>query len=119
MIGPAPARACRSPALTAKRGDRLVIDDPHSLDGAESEIEREKAVRRFIEGGQNRLNDQVKSAIVIVMQRLHERDLTGELLARELGYEHLMIPMEFEPERRCVTGDRLERSADLRWRTDG
>lgn len=91
-------------SLTAKRGDRLTIDDPHSLDGAESEIEREKAVRRFIEGGQNRLNDQVKSAIVIVMQRLHERDLTGELLARDLGYEHLMIPMEFEPERRCVTG---------------
>jgi hypothetical protein len=91
-------------SLTAKRGDRLIIDDPHSLDGAESEVEREKAVRRFIEGGQNRLNDQVKSAIVIVMQRLHERDLTGELLARDLGYEHLMIPMEFEPERRCVTG---------------
>lgn len=90
-------------SLTAKRGDRLVIDDPHSLDGAESEVERAKAVRRFIEGGQNRLNDQTKSAIVIVMQRLHERDLTGELLARELGYEHLMIPMEFEPERRCVT----------------
>jgi predicted phage terminase large subunit-like protein len=37
------------------------------------------------------------------MQRVHERDLTGELLARDLGYEHLMIPMEFEPERRCVT----------------
>lgn len=90
-------------SLTAKRGDRLVIDDPHSLDGAESEVEREKAVRRFIEGGQNRLNDQVKSAIIIVMQRLHERDLTGELLARELGYENLMIPMEFEPERRSVT----------------
>jgi predicted phage terminase large subunit-like protein len=90
-------------SLTAKRGDRLTIDDPHSVDGAESDVEREKAVRRFIEGGQNRLNDQVKSAIVIVMQRLHERDLTGELLARELGYEHLMIPMEFEPERRCVT----------------
>jgi predicted phage terminase large subunit-like protein len=91
-------------SLTAKRGDRLVIDDPHSLDGAESEAERTKSVRLFIEGGQNRLNDQTTSAIVIVMQRLHERDLTGELLARELGYEHLMIPMEFEPERRCVTG---------------
>lgn len=90
-------------SLTAKRGDRLTWDDPHSLDGAESEVEREKAVRRFIEGGQNRLNDQVRSAIVGVMQRLHERDLTGELLARDLGYEHLMIPMEFEPERRCVT----------------
>ncbi len=90
-------------SLTSKRGDRLIIDDPHSLEGAESEVERTKAVRRFVEGGQNRVNDQVKSAIVIVMQRLHERDLTGELLARELGYIHLMIPMELEIERRCVT----------------
>lgn len=90
-------------AVTGKRGDALIIDDPHSLDGAESEVEREKSVRRFIEGGQNRVNDQEKSAIVIVMQRLHEADLTGSLLARELGYIHLNIPMEYEPERRCVT----------------
>jgi predicted phage terminase large subunit-like protein len=90
-------------SLTAKRGDRLVIDDPHSLDGAESEAERDKATRRFIEGGQNRLNDQLKSAIVIVMQRLHERDLSGVVLARDMGFTHLLIPMEFEPERRIVT----------------
>lgn len=90
-------------SLTAKRGDRLTIDDPHSLDGAESEVERENTVRRFIEGGQNRLNDQAKSAIIIVMQRLHEADLTGALLARELGYWHLMIPMEFEIDRRGET----------------
>lgn len=90
-------------SLTAKRGDRLVIDDPHSLDGAESDVERDKATRRFIEGGQNRLNDQLKSAIVIVMQRLHERDLTGVILSREMGFVHLLIPMEFEPERRIVT----------------
>lgn len=90
-------------SLTAKRGDRLTVDDPHSLLGAESEVEREKAVRTFLEGGINRLNDQVKSAIIIVMQRLHEADLTGALLARDVGYEHVMLPMEFEPERRCVT----------------
>lgn len=90
-------------SITAKRGDRFIIDDPHSLDGAESEAERTKAVRRFVEGGQNRLNDQQRSAIVIVMQRLHQGDLTGALLERQLGYIHLMLPMEFEPERRCVT----------------
>lgn len=92
-------------SLTGKRGDRLTIDDPHSVDGAESETEREKAVRRFIEGGQNRLNDMEKSAIVIVMQRLHELDLTGAILAREMGYVHLMLPMEFEMERKCITRD--------------
>lgn len=90
-------------AITGKRGDRFVIDDPHSLDGAESEVERDKAVRRFLEGGLNRVNDQVRSAIVVVMQRLHERDLSGALLAHDLGFVHLLIPMEFEPERRVTT----------------
>lgn len=90
-------------SITGKRGDRVVIDDPHSLDGAESDAERTKATRRFLEGGLNRVNDQTTSAIVVVMQRLHETDLTGVLLSRKLGFVHLMIPMEFEPERRCVT----------------
>lgn len=90
-------------SITGKRGDRVVIDDPHSLDGAESEADRTRATRRFLEGGLNRVNDQSTSAIVVVMQRLHESDLSGVLLARKLGFVHLMIPMEFEPERRCET----------------
>lgn len=90
-------------SITGKRGDRFLIDDPHSLDGAESEAERTRATRRFLEGGMNRLNDQVKSAIVIVMQRLHEADLTGVLLAKKLGFVHLCIPMEFEADRVCET----------------
>lgn len=90
-------------SVTGKRGDRLVVDDPHSILGAESETQRDGAVTMFIEGGLNRTNDWETSAIVIVMQRLHEKDLTGELLARDYGFIHLMIPMEFEPARRCTT----------------
>lgn len=90
-------------AVTGKRGDRLVVDDPHSIRGAESEAERKRACREFLEGGLNRTNDAETSAIVIVMQRLHENDLTGTLLARDLGFIHLCIPMEFEPERRFTT----------------
>jgi len=90
-------------SITGKRGDRFVIDDPHSLDGAESEADRTKATRRFLEGGLNRVNDQTASAIVVVMQRLHEADLSGVLLSRQLGFVHLLIPMEFELARRCVT----------------
>ena len=37
------------------------------------------------------------------MQRVHERDISGEIIAKELGYEHLMLPMEYEPERQCRT----------------
>ncbi|WP_454813781.1 phage terminase large subunit [Labrys neptuniae] len=90
-------------SITGKRGDRVVIDDPHSLKGAESEQQRGESVRLFLEGGLNRLNDQQTSAIVVVMQRLHENDLTGALIARQLGFIHVMIPMEFEAERRCIT----------------
>lgn len=90
-------------SITGKRGDRLVVDDPHSIIGAESETQRDGAVTAFIEGGLNRTNDWETSAIVIVMQRLHEDDLTGALLARDYGFIHLMIPMEFEEARRCRT----------------
>lgn len=90
-------------SITGKRGDRLIVDDPHSVDGAESETQRDNATTRFIEGGLNRTNDWATSAIVIVMQRLHEEDLTGVLLARDYGFVHLMIPMEFEEARRCTT----------------
>lgn len=90
-------------AVTGKRGDRVIIDDPHSIRGAESEAERGRATREFLEGGLNRTNDAETSAMVVVMQRLHETDLTGVLLARDLGFVHLCIPMEFEPERASST----------------
>lgn len=90
-------------SLTSQRGDRLIIDDPHSTKTAESDVERAKTVLQFREGALNRLNDQEKSAIVVIMQRLHEGDISGEILASEMGFEHLCIPMEYEPERQCVT----------------
>lgn len=102
-------------SLTAKRGDRVVIDDPHSLSGSESEKERETAVRLFLEGGLNRLNDQTKSSIIIVMQRLHERDLTGALLAARIGFWHLVIPMEYDPERADPTSKMYVPPTPLGW----
>src|SRR4051812_733378 len=82
--------------LTGGRGDRLIIDDPHSTETAESEAERARTTRIFRESVPLRLNDPVKSAIVIIMQRLHTNDVAGVALALGLGYVHLMLPMEFE-----------------------
>jgi predicted phage terminase large subunit-like protein len=90
-------------SVTGKRGDRLLVDDPHSVLGAESEVERTKWTTLFIEGGLNRTNDWETSAIIVVMQRLHEDDLTGVLLAREYGFVHLCLPMEFEVAKQCRT----------------
>jgi predicted phage terminase large subunit-like protein len=89
--------------LTGGRGDRVIIDDPHSVDGADSDSERGSTIRTFRESVPTRLNDPAKSAIVVIMQRLHEQDVSGVILSLKLGYEHLMLPMEFEPERRCST----------------
>jgi predicted phage terminase large subunit-like protein len=90
-------------SLTSQRGDRLIIDDPHSTETAESAAERAATTRKFREGALNRLNDQQKSAIVIIMQRLHEDDVTGVALKLQMDFVHLCLPMEFEAERRCAT----------------
>ena len=90
-------------SLTSRRGDRLILDDPHSVEKAESQIDREKATRRFRESAVNRLNDQVKSAIVVIMQRLHEADISGVIQESMPDYCQLVLPMEYEASRHCET----------------
>lgn len=91
-------------SLTSQRGDRLLIDDPHSTETAESDAERTRTTRQFREGALDRLNDLERSAIVCIMQRLHANDVAGVIESLpELGFVQLVIPMEFEPERRCST----------------
>lgn len=89
---------------TGERGDRWIIDDPHNIKDGESDAKREATILWMTEVVPTRVNDPEKSAIVIIMQRVHDRDVSGLVLAKELGYTHLMIPQEFEPERKCVTG---------------
>ena len=52
----------------------------------------------------NRLNDQAKSAIVVIMQRLHEADISGVIQEHMPDYEQLVLPMEYESGRHCETG---------------
>jgi predicted phage terminase large subunit-like protein len=80
----------------------VVVDDPHSVDQAESDVKRQAAVEWFSGTMGTRLNDLATGHKVVIQQRLHENDVTGDLLAKG-GYEHLCLPAEFEPERRCVT----------------
>lgn len=64
---------------------------------------REDALRWFSETLPTRLNQPSKSAIVVIMQRIHERDVSGLILAKELDYEHLCLPMNFERPTRSFT----------------
>jgi predicted phage terminase large subunit-like protein len=88
--------------MTGSRGDRVVLDDPLSADDANSDATLRAAELTFTEALPSRVNNSA-SAIVVIMQRLHERDTSGIILDRKLPYVHLCLPMRFEADRRCVT----------------
>ena len=82
-------------SLTSGRGNRLVIDDPHSTETAESDPERERATRLFRESATSRLNDPKTDAILVIMHRLHPEDICGVIEQLELPYVKLVLPMEY------------------------
>jgi len=104
---------------TGERGDRIIVDDPHNVKDGESEAERTNAVDWFTEVLPTRMNDPRTSAVVVIMQRIHQDDVSGHIIANDLGYEHLMLPMEFEPDRRCYTSigfkDPRVKDGELLW----
>jgi predicted phage terminase large subunit-like protein len=80
---------------TGERADFLLCDDLHNVKESESEDVRKETVRWFRESASDRLNDMTKGAIIVIMQRVHEDDVAGVILADEFDYVHLCIPMEF------------------------
>ena len=90
-------------SITGSRGDVVIIDDPHSVESAASEAMRASTAEWFLEAVPTRLNNPAESSIIVIMQRLHQEDVSGIILDKELGYEHLCLPMEYEGERKCYT----------------
>lgn len=93
--------------VTGEHADIQVVDDPtkplevtKSMHVAQTALDEVKTW--WGETMSSRLVDFETSARIVIMQRLHEDDLAGHLL-KEGGYEHLMLPMEFEPKRKCYT----------------
>ena len=75
----------------------IVIDDPLKPDDALSDVAREKVNARFDSTIRSRVNSR-NTPIIIIMQRLHEKDLCGYLLANEPNeWEVLSLP--------CLTYD--------------
>lgn len=90
-------------AVTGEGGDFIVVDDPHNVKQVTSEVSREAAHEWWDQSMTTRQNDARVGGKVVVMQRVHQADLTGHLLAKG-DWEHLMIPAEYEPKRHCTTG---------------
>jgi predicted phage terminase large subunit-like protein len=91
---------------TGEGGDRIVVDDPLSAKQARSDADREFANTWWDETMSTRFNND-RAAAVIVMQRLHEEDLTGHLLEKG-GWHHLCLPAEYEPSHPFVYPERAE-----------
>jgi len=89
-------------SMTGARGDRIILDDPLSVDDGNSDAALASAEITFTEALPTRVNND-QSAIVVIMQRLNERDTSGIIIERDLGYVHLCLPMRFEADNRCTT----------------
>lgn len=80
-------------SLTGEGGDILIIDDPHNPVNIMSKLARDTVTSWYEQVFASRLDSKKKGAIVLIMQRLHEEDLTGYLLKRAGNiWHHLKIP---------------------------
>ena len=108
-------------SATGKGCDELIVDDPLNAQNALSDKERETTNRNFDTTFRSRLNNPATGNIIVIMQRLHENDLTGHLLAREPGaWTHIKLPAEAEvPESLTFSNPDWEtherRPGDLLW----
>ena len=89
--------------VTGKGGGWILADDPHSTKKGESAADRKNVITHWRQTLSNRGNDAKSVRRTIIMQRVHEADLSGELLS-DGGWEHLCIPQEFEDTKRRATG---------------
>lgn len=87
-------------SVTGKGAAMIMCDDPINPKKSRSEVERKNAIDFYTGTLYNRLNQPQIGVRIIVMQRLHEEDLTGYLLAKNKDfYKHICIPVELSVEK--------------------
>lgn len=90
---------------TGEGGHYEIVDDPNNVLTSDSEVIRTST---------NEWHDFVMSSRhsgtidqfrrLVVQQRTHEKDVTGNILAKnDPRWIHLCLPMEFEETRQCIT----------------
>jgi predicted phage terminase large subunit-like protein len=71
--------------------DYIVLDDPTKPEEAASDTRRQATNNWFSQSVVTRLNDKRRGRIILIMQRLHEDDMTGHVLGQG-GWTHLSLP---------------------------
>jgi predicted phage terminase large subunit-like protein len=104
---------------TGEGGDCIVVDDPHNVKDAFalSEAGLNNVQSWWDEVMPTRLNDPKTGVRIIIMQRCHERDLTGHILSKEHNYTHLCLPARFERDHKYVyTKDPRKNDGEPLWK---
>lgn len=83
--------------ITGDGSDYSVVDDPNDAGEIYSEPAREHVKFWYDKVLSTRVNDPNNHARVIIMQRLHEDDLSGHILKHQ-DYDRLILPGEFDPD---------------------
>lgn len=87
---------------TGEGGSRLILDDPHGAQDAQSDAMRDSALEWFDQVWTTRLNNPKTDAMVVVMQRLHAKDISGHIIDDLKGWEHICIPAEWDGKARAT-----------------
>jgi hypothetical protein len=88
-------RAMTFRSVTGFGADIIVIDDAHDIKLVDSAVIRAEVLKTWDEVLQTRLNDPAIGIFIVIMQRSHERDLVGHILAKEFNGMHICLPAEF------------------------
>ena len=82
--------------LTGFGAHIIAIDDAHNVLSDSYEADRVKVLNAWDIALQSRLDDKINGIFIVAMQRSHENDLVGHILAKEFGGLHVCLPAEHE-----------------------
>lgn len=99
-----------------------IVDDPHNVKQSESDVQRQEALDWYA-GTLSSRGLILNAATIVIMQRLHQMDLTGYIAAQSTykeGWHHIVIPMRHEVGRALPTQhlpftDPRKKGGELLW----
>jgi len=89
--------------LTGEGGSVIGMDDPNNVrDNSDTMLD--STIEFFTQVFSSRLNDPKTGKMFVIQQRCSEKDISGFILANDKSnWTHLCLPLEYEPDRKCIT----------------
>lgn len=102
--------------IMGEGGRFVILDDPHNVDEAESNDVRDETVRKINLALPTRIR-QADGGVCVIMQRLHESDYAGSMIAERHDLTHVCLPAWYESDhpfvlKPMVTQDRIVSDPD-------